>query len=92
MASDDPHLGKQLLRDGGSGYSAHHGALSPQVMRDGGSGYTLDEEKRSGLISAADFGVYLREFGTRPMRLLLIVCTVFSALASVAANLYLCRG
>jgi hypothetical protein len=62
--------------------------LGTQVLRDGGSGYTLDEEKRSGLISAADFGVYLREFGTCAMRLLLIACTVLSALASVAANLY----
>jgi hypothetical protein len=66
--------------------------LGTQVLRDGGSGYTLDEEKRSGLISAADFGVYLREFGTRAMRLLLIACTVLSALASVAANLYLSLG
>ncbi len=47
------------------------------------------ELKREGLIAAADFAVYLREFGSLCARTLLLLATVVSAAASVAANLFL---
>ena len=54
-------------------------------------GYALDTRKREGLISAADFGTYLREFGTPCLRAALLLTAVSSALLSVGANIFLSK-
>ena len=52
----------------------------PVRDKDGGDD---GDERKEGLISAADFGVYLREFGTPASLLILGLVTVASALLSV---------
>eukprot|EP00964_Phaeocystis_antarctica_P091616 scaffold58790_cov65-Phaeocystis_antarctica.AAC.9 len=45
-----------------------------------------EEARRDGLIAAADFAVYLREFGSWCGRAALLVATAASAASSVTAN------
>jgi hypothetical protein len=58
-------------------------------MISGAAAEGADERKAEGIISRADFLLYLREFGTRWSLFLLLLVTVSSALLSVGANIYL---
>ena len=53
---------------------------------DDAAGGGKEEARRDGLIAAADFAVYLREFGSWCGRAALLVATAASAASSVTAN------